>query len=106
MAPARRARIEQFESPGTSWEMAARPLPAVLRPWVTKCEGYAEDAGQPVARREMPGPRIVLIIEIGAPIRVHDPADERRARTFSGGFVAGLDERSTLTAHAGAQRGI
>jgi len=106
MAPARRAKIEQLEGAGVRWETAARPLPAALRPWVVKCEGYGEHSSQPVARREMPGPRVVLIIELGTPIRVHDPADEERALSFSGGFVAGLDDRSTLTTHAGAQRGI
>jgi AraC-like DNA-binding protein len=54
----------------------------------------------------MPGPRVVMILELGNPIRVHDPADERHAVAFGGGFVAGLDDRSTLTSHDGAQRGI
>lgn len=106
MAPSCRARVEQIEGAGVRWEMAARPLPAVLRPWVSKCEGYGEQASEPVARRELPGPRVVLILELGAPIRVHDPADDARARSFTGGFVAGLDDRSTLTTHAGVQRGI
>src|ERR671911_307014 len=104
MGPARRARVEQIEGAGVRWEMAARPLPALLRPWVGKCEGYGEHASAPVARREMPGPRVVLIIELGTPIRVHDPGNDAQSRSFAGGFVAGLDERATLTTHAGAQR--
>jgi len=47
-----------------------------------------------------------MIIELDEPIRVHDPLDERRAVAFEGGFVAGLDDRSTLTTHDGTQRGI
>jgi AraC-like DNA-binding protein len=101
-----RAKVEQGSNGGVRWEMAARPLPAVLRPWVTKCDGYGEWAGEPVARREVPGPRVVVILEIGAPIRVHDPIDEGKLTTFTGGFVAGLDDRSTLTTHDGVQRGI
>lgn len=86
--------------------MAARPLPAVLRRWVSHCLGYDERAAAPVARRELPGTRVVVIIELGAPIRVHDRADERRFVAAAGGFVAGLDDRATLTTHDGAQRGI
>jgi AraC-like DNA-binding protein len=101
-----RAKVEQGSDGGVRWERAARPLPAVLRPWVTQCDGYGEWAGEPVARLEMPGPRVVVILEIGAPIRVHDPADPAKLTTFAGGFVAGLDDRSTLTTHDGIQRGI
>lgn len=57
-------------------------------------------------RRELPLPRVVMILEIDTPIGLHDPADEAKVRTFKGGFVAGLDDRSTLTTHAGVQRGM
>lgn len=101
-----RAKVEQGSNGGARWEQAARPLPAVLRPWVTKCAGYGEWAGEPIARREVPLPRVVVILEIDTPIRLHDPADEAKLTTFRGGFVAGLDDRSTLTTHDGIQRGI
>ena len=101
-----RAKVERGSSGAARWELAARPLPAVLRPWVTKCDGYGEWAGAPVARREVPMPRVVVILELDAPIGVHDPADEARRTTFKGGFVAGLDDRSTLTTHDGIQRGM
>jgi AraC-like DNA-binding protein len=54
----------------------------------------------------MPGPRVVVIVETGPPLWLHDPADELRTQHFPGGFVAGLDDRSTLTSHAGSQAGI
>ncbi|MEO6599765.1 MAG: cupin domain-containing protein [Polyangiaceae bacterium] len=106
MAASVRAKVEQGSNGGARWEQAARPLPAVLRPWVTKCAGYGEWAGEPIARREVPLPRVVVILEIDMPIRLHDPADEAKVTTFRGGFVAGLDDRSTLTTHDGIQRGI
>lgn len=101
-----RAKVEQASSGGARWELASRPLPAVLVPWVSKCAGYGEWADEPVTRREVPHPRIVVILEIDTPIRLHDPADEAKLTTFKGGFVAGLDDRSTLTTHDGSQRGI
>src|SRR6478736_1537 len=106
MAASVRAKVEQGSSGGAHWELAVRPLPAALRPWVSKCAGYGEWAGAPVVRREMPLPRVVVILEIDTPIRVHHSADEAKASSFNGGFVAGLDDRSTLTTHDGIQRGI
>ncbi len=101
-----RAHLERGSSGNVRWELAARPLPAVLRPWVSKCAGYGEWAPETIVRRELPLPRVVLILELDTPIRVHDPADEAKASSFKGGFVVGLDDRSTLTAHDGVQRGI
>lgn len=99
-------QVEHAEGGGSSWEVARAPLPAALRRWVTKCDGYSERCGAPLSRREMPGPRVVVIFETGAPLALHDPADERRTQHFAGGFVAGLDERATLTSHSGSQAGI
>lgn len=73
---------------------------------MTKCDGYAERSAVGLSRREMPGPRVVVIFETGAPLTLHDPADEQRTQRFAGGFVAGLDDRSTLTSHGGSQAGI
>ncbi|HKO49663.1 MAG TPA: helix-turn-helix domain-containing protein [Polyangiaceae bacterium] len=106
MVVSARAKVERGSSGTARWELAARPLPAVLRPWVTKCDGYGEWSGAPVARREIPMPRVVVILEFDTPIGLHDPADEAKRTTFKGGFVAGLDDRSTLTTHDGIQRGI
>ena len=86
--------------------MAARPTPDVLRPWVRQCCGYVETATGPVARTELPKPAVIVIIEIGPPLRLHEHLDPSRATHFPGGFVAGLDERPTLTTHDGFQTGV
>jgi len=106
MNPSPRATVTRFETPGVRLEMAARPLPDVLRPWVRQCAGYVETATGPLARTELPGPTVVVIIELGPPLRLHEPLDPARTARFAGGFAAGLDERPTLTTHDGFQTGV
>lgn len=99
-------QIERTASNGSHWEVARGPLPRALRQWLTKCDGYAEHSSTALSRREMPGPRVVVILETGAPLCLHAPGDEQQLQRFDGGFVAGLDDRSTLTSHCGSQEGI
>jgi AraC-like DNA-binding protein len=106
MNPSPRATVRRFDNQGVRLEMAARPRPDALRPWVQKCAGYVETATGPLARTELPGPSVVVIIELGPPLRLHDPVDSSRAVCFAGGFAAGLDERPTLTTHDGFQAGV
>jgi AraC-like DNA-binding protein len=100
------ATVRRFETQAGRLDMAARPTPDVLRPWVRQCCGYVETATGPVARTELPRPVVVVIIEIGPPLRLHEHLDPSRAASFAGGFVAGLDERPTLTTHDGFQTGV
>jgi AraC-like DNA-binding protein len=78
-------------------------IPAHLAPFVRSVMGYVERAPGVVRRRELPGPMVATIIELGAPIRVYDGATPRRYR---GGFVAGLDDHPTFCEHDGEQRGV
>jgi AraC-like DNA-binding protein len=104
MDPRRRARVIRSEAGGSRWELATRELPPPLRPHVRGLVGYDEVAPAPCLRRELPLPQVVVIIEFGPPLRVHD--DAGAASRYAGGFVAGLGDRPTATAHDGAQRGI
>jgi AraC-like DNA-binding protein len=106
MSSSPRATVRRFENEEARLEMAARPTPGVLRPWIRQCAGYVETATRPVARTELPGPTVVVIIELGPPLRLHEHVDPSRAACFAGGFVAGLDERPTLTVHDGFQTGV
>jgi AraC-like DNA-binding protein len=101
-----RATTESFERGDVRCEQVGRPLPEALRPWVRRCVGYEERSTKPLARRELPVPRIVVLIELGPPVRVHDSENETQVTRFEGGFAAGLDDRQTLTSHDGRQRGI
>jgi AraC-like DNA-binding protein len=71
--------------------------------WVDGCYGYEESARAPVVRRELAGTRVVVILEIGAPLEV---GEGRHAARNVGGFVAGLQHGPTRTAHAGRQAGV
>jgi AraC-like DNA-binding protein len=57
-----------------------------------------------VSQRQFPGPQVVVIVELGPPIRLFDRV--LRGARFPGGFVAGLGDSATVTEHDGVQRGI
>jgi AraC-like DNA-binding protein len=82
----------------TAWLTTRAPHPA-LRPLVARgYVGYAERTGVPLARVETPHPAIVVIVNLGPPLRVDG--------TAFGSFVAGLTDVPVLTEHGGEQAGI
>jgi AraC-like DNA-binding protein len=88
-----------------TWEVATRAIPAALQPFVRGVMGYSERRRPGlVTQRQIPGPRVVVIVELGPPIRLTDPF--RRGEHFPGGFAAGLGDFVTETSHDGFQRGI
>jgi AraC-like DNA-binding protein len=89
----------------TTCEVATPPVPRSLRAHVRSWIGYSEH-GPPSQRRELPGPNVVVIIDIGSPIRVTESGDPTHWSRHPGGFVAGLDDAFSLTAHDGRQAGI
>ncbi|MEQ8274051.1 MAG: helix-turn-helix domain-containing protein [Deltaproteobacteria bacterium] len=86
----------------STWDIATR---RPTRSPVRRLLGYDERTPGPLCRRELPGPKVVCIIELGPPLGVFEHGRPEPSR-FRGGFVAGVDDRSTLTAHDGWQRGI
>ncbi|MFY0541128.1 hypothetical protein [Nannocystis pusilla] len=104
MDPHRRARVTRSVAGDSRWEVATRELPAGLQAHVRGLLGYSEATALPCLRREFPLPQVVVIIEFGPPIRVHD-GDGKPSR-YAGGFVAGLNDCWTETGHDGAQAGI
>ncbi len=101
-------RLESGTTSKGEWAAVRRVLPAPLAPYVRDMMGYCERIAGPAIRRELPGPQVVLIFEFGPPIAVYASGSTDRARSgrFFTGFVAGLDERFTLTEHAGRQAGL
>src|SRR4051794_39200912 len=91
-------RIERGSSPGASWEIATRPPPPELSRFVSTITGYDERTVTPLARHELPGPKVTVIFELGRDLRVDG--------VRHGGFVAGLDRKATLTEHDGCQSGF
>jgi len=88
------------------WEVAERPVAASLRPWVRRVCGYAERSAAPVRRRELPGAQVVVILELGPPIRIYESGGGNCFARHPGGFAAGVDETFTLTEHDGEQEGV
>jgi AraC-like DNA-binding protein len=73
---------------------------------VEQLQGYVEKASTPVARREFAAVKIVVILEFEPRLRVYESGSSTRHTTYAGGFVAGLDDQSSLTEHAGRQAGV
>jgi AraC-like DNA-binding protein len=92
-------RYVRQESGDGCWEMwLGEPAPR-LRGVVRGYCGYHERTVAPTRRWELPGPQVVLIVDLGPTLRV---GGERH----TSGFVAGLDDASTLTETVGEQRGV
>lgn len=80
------------------WEAVSGTPDARLRGGVLSYTGYVERANAPVRRLEVPFAGIPMIVSFGPSILV----DGVRHRSF----VAGLDDRATVTEYTGDQRGI
>jgi AraC-like DNA-binding protein len=79
--------------------MVTRPPHPALAPLVHRgYVGYEESTGAPLVRVETPYPAIVVIVNLGPPLRV----DGGRF----GSFVAGLTDAPVRTEHPGEQAGI
>ena len=92
-------RVVSGESAGARWEMAQRPIPAALRGVVRSWCGYVERTTGPSVRDELPIPELVLIFELGPPIRV-------AGVTNQGGFVGMVEPAPTRCEHDGYQAGV
>lgn len=96
--------IIHHAAPDGSWVLASGRPNLHLRSVVRDYEGYVETAPQPVRRRELPGAQVVVIVNLGPPYRLLDPAtpeDHARAVEHKGGFVAGLDDSFAITESTG-----
>jgi AraC-like DNA-binding protein len=99
-------QVMRGEIGGVRWELAERAPDARLRPFIRTLQGYVERANAPVLRREFGSAQIVVILEFEPRLRVYASGQEQHFSCFPGGFVAGLDDRPTLTEHAGLQHGV
>jgi len=68
--------------------------------------GYDETTPGPMRRREYPGARVVIILELGPPLQLLDPTRETLVASHRDGFACGLDDRPALTETRGAMRGV
>ncbi len=83
-----------------------RPAAPRLRGIARDYWGYTEQTAGPLRRRELPSADIIVIVNLGAPLRVKQPRSVTRVIPTGGGFVAGLHERYVVTETTGSQSGI
>lgn len=96
-----RSRIIQHSSEFGEWERASgRPDPR-LRPYVVSYEGYRETSLNVLARLEVASPKVVLIINFGAPYRLSGPVHPAGEGEAFSSFVAGLTDTYTHVASVG-----
>jgi AraC-like DNA-binding protein len=95
----RRTRTFRGQDPQRRWELALHTLRPDLAPYVLDCCGYREWTCAELVRRELPLPRIVLVLDLGPPIEVS-------GRSYGGGFVAGLTDTLAVHRYARYQEGI
>lgn len=108
LAPSAPRKLETLghTSPLGGWEYVfADPAPA-LAGVVRRYCGYRERTPGPLRRRELPGAQLVLIVDLGPTLTIHDRARPARRDRFAGGFAAGLDDGPTVTETAGAMSGV
>jgi len=103
MSHARRTVFASSRVGDSAWEVARRAAPPDLAPYFVELVGYHEQSAG-TRRREYPFPGVVVIVDLGMPMRLSLGAE--RALCHAGGFVAGLDTRFVDTEHDGVQHGI
>jgi AraC-like DNA-binding protein len=94
------ARVVRHVSERDRWVMIhGAPDPRLAGHVLSYCD-YDERTGSFTRRRELPSDRVVLIVNLGAPIRVLG------SDVPSQGFFAGLHDTFAVTETCGAQRGV
>jgi AraC-like DNA-binding protein len=99
----RSARVAEHRLAESVLRTISRPLDPRCARFTEGCYGYEERSRGPLARSEFATASLVMIFEIGAPLRVSNGARDVR---HAGGFVAGLHDGPTRTEHDGHQAGV
>ena len=106
LAPGRVIRLDAHDDGANAWSMARiAPLPG-LAGHVTAYSDYREQTGGFTARREMPSPGGVMILNLGPEIEIVG-GDGAAIRICPGeGFVGGAHLRHAVSRSSGVQAGI
>jgi len=100
------ARITRGKTAAGYWEFAARAPRRDLKAYVQRYCGYVEATSEPLRRREFPSPHVVVILELGPPIRIFENGSMSHWTRHRGGFTAGILDTFTITEHDGFKRGL
>jgi AraC-like DNA-binding protein len=104
-AHARPSRVSRHESEHDSWEMVHGMPDPRLRGHVLSYCSYREETSSFVRRRELPSVRVVMIINLGEPIRVFTPGATGWSEQPEG-FLAGMHDTYAVTETGGSQGGV
>jgi len=96
-------RVTTHELAESTLQIAERPLPACIAQLARGCYGYEEWSDGPVGRSEFANANVVVIFETAEPLKV---SNGQHMVFHRGGFVAGIHDGPTRTAHEGHQAGI
>lgn len=99
------ARVVKHESEVDRWEMVHGAADPRLDGYVLGYCAYDERTGSFTRRRELPSDRVVLILNLGEPLRVQMVAGGEWS-VQPAGFFAGMHDAFALTETVGAQRGV
>jgi AraC-like DNA-binding protein len=103
---AQASRVFRHESEQDRWEMIQGAPDPRLRGHVLSYCSYREETTSFVRRRELPSVRVVLIINLGEPIRVLAPPGQAGWSEQPEGFLAGLHDTYAVTETGGSQAGV
>lgn len=98
------ARVVRHESERDRWEMVHGAPDPRLDGYVLNYCAYDERTGSFTRRRELPSERVVIILNLGEPIRVLLADGSWSAH--GEGFFAGMHDTFAVTETDGAQRGV
>lgn len=76
---------------------AIPPIPASLRAHVRSWTAFTLTRPATGRRRELPGPQVALVLELGSPVLILDKGSETRGSRYPGGFVVGLHDEPCLS---------
>ena len=91
---------------GVTWRVATRTVHPCLSSFVHGLYGYVERSPVLLRRRELPAPQLVVIFQIGQPIRIFDSGQETANSGSPMSFTAGINDRFTITEYRGEQSGV
>jgi AraC-like DNA-binding protein len=100
------SRVVRHESERDRWEMVHGAPDPRLQGYVLSYCSYDERTTSFARRRELPSDRVVMIINLGEPIRVLARRDRVGWSEQPDGFFAGLHDTYAVTETRGSQRGV
>jgi AraC-like DNA-binding protein len=100
------SRVFRHQSEQDRWEMVHGAPDPRLRGHVLSYCSYDEHTSSFTRRRELPSERVVMIVNLGEPIRVLAPGGPAGWSDQPEGFLAGLHDSYALTETTGSQAGV